>query len=104
MEQYSKERLEISLISKSYINNKRIIRESEENIIKRNYEDLRVCHRIVDHIESVTSTLDEKERLIIENEVINGQSGKWYTEYFSAPTYYRQRRKAYKSFLRCLEK
>lgn len=104
MKQYSKERLEISLISKSYINNKRIIRESEENIIRRNYEDLRVCHRIVDHIESVANTLDEKERLIIENEVMNGQSGKWYTSYFSAPTYYRQRRKAYKSFLRCLEK
>ena len=96
--------IKISLLSKSYILHKRKIKEAENNIINRNYEELRVAHIICDHIENVIEELDFKERLIIESEVIKGKKGRWYDEYFSAPSYYRIRKKAYKLFLNGLEK
>ena len=98
----NKERFEIELLSRNYLNSKRIIRETEEDIIHTSYERLKAYRRIVCHIENVAEGLGEKERLIIQKEVIEGRSGKWYLEYFSAPSYYRHRRKAYSEFLRCL--
>ena len=98
----NKYKFEIELLSRNYINSKRIIKETEEDIIHTSYERLKAYRRIVSHIENVAETLGEKERLIIQKEVIEGRSGKWYLEYFSAPSYYRHRRKAYSEFLRCL--
>ena len=98
----NKQKFEIELLSRNYLNSKRIIRETEEDIIHTSYEKLKAYRRIVSHIENVAEGLGEKERLIIQKEVIEGRSGKWYLEYFSAPSYYRHRRKAYSEFLRCL--
>ncbi|MBO4919202.1 MAG: hypothetical protein J5365_03500 [Erysipelotrichaceae bacterium] len=98
----NKDKFEIELLSRNYINSKRIIKETEEDIIHCSYERLKAYRRIVSHIENVAECLGEKERLIIQKEVIEGKSGKWYLEYFSAPSYYRHRRKAYSEFLRCL--
>ena len=98
----NKEKFEIELLSRNYLNSKRIIKETEEDIIHTSYERLKAYRRIVSHIENVAEGLGEKERLIIQKEVIEGRSGKWYLEYFSAPSYYRHRRKAYSEFLRCL--
>ena len=98
----NKDKFEIELLSRNYLNSKRIIRETEEDIIHTSYEKLKAYRRIVSHIENVAEGLGEKERLIIQKEVIEGRSGKWYLEYFSAPSYYRHRRKAYSEFLRCL--
>ena len=98
----NKQKFEIELLSRNYLNSKRIIKETEEDIIHTSYEKLKAYRRIVSHIENVAEGLGEKERLIIQKEVIEGRSGKWYLEYFSAPSYYRHRRKAYAEFLRCL--
>ena len=98
----NKEKFEIELLSRNYLNSKRIIKETEEDIIHTSYERLKAYRRIVSHIENIAEGLGEKERLIIQKEVIEGRSGKWYLEYFSAPSYYRHRRKAYSEFLRCL--
>ena len=98
----NRQKFEIELLSRNYLNSKRIIRETEEDIIHTSYEKLKAYRRIVSHIENVAEGLGEKERLIIQKEVIEGRSGKWYLEYFSAPSYYRHRRKAYSEFLRCL--
>ncbi|MBR2534139.1 MAG: hypothetical protein IKE50_05105 [Erysipelotrichaceae bacterium] len=98
----NKEKFKIELLSRNYLNSKRIIKETEEDIIHTSYERLKAYRRIVSHIENVAEGLGEKERLIIQKEVIEGRSGKWYLEYFSAPSYYRHRRKAYSEFLRCL--
>ena len=46
--------------------------------------------------------MEEKEKIIIENEVLRGKKGKWYKEMMSAPSYYRYRNSAYDNFLRCL--
>ena len=98
----NKDKFEIELLSRNYLNSKRIIKETEEDIIHTSYERLKAYRRIVSHIENVAEGLGEKERLIIQKEVLEGRSGKWYLEYFSAPSYYRHRRKAYSEFLRCL--
>ena len=96
--------VKINLLSKSYILHKRKIREAETQVVARNYEELRVAHKICDHIENVANELDDKEKLIIESEVLKGKTGRWYDEYFSAPSYYRIRKKAYSIFLNSLEK
>ena len=96
--------IKINLLSKSYILHKRKIREAEMQIVARNYDELRVAHKICDHIENVVNELDDKEKLIIESEVIKGKTGRWYDEYFSAPSYYRIRKRAYSIFLNSLEK
>lgn len=95
-------KFEIDLLSKNYIQSKRQIIEHEAEIMRVNKERLKALKRVVDHIEHVAESLDDKEKLIIKNEVINGKKGKWYLEYFSKPTYYRIRYKAYHNFLRCL--
>ncbi len=97
-----REKFEIALLSANYLNSKRIIREYEEDIIDLSADRLEIHHRIVHHIEYVVSILDDKEKLIIENEVLRGKKGKWYTGMMTSPSYYRYQRKAYKNFLRCL--
>ena len=97
-----KNKFEIQLLSENYLNSKRIIDEAEKCIIKCPSYRLHSHRRIVSHIEYVADTLRDKERFIIINEVIMGKSGKWYLEFFSAPTYYRIRNRAYTQFLNCL--
>jgi len=92
----------IEILSKNYIHSKRIIKESEENIIQCDPEKLRTCYRIVSHIDNVTECLGEREKFIIQKEVMEGRTGKWYMEFLSAPSYYRHRSKAYEDFLHCL--
>ncbi|MBQ6126564.1 MAG: hypothetical protein IJI77_06055 [Erysipelotrichaceae bacterium] len=66
----NKEKFEIELLSRNYLNSKRIIKETEEDIIHTSYERLKAYRRIVSHIENVAEGLGEKERLIIQKEVI----------------------------------
>ena len=41
--------------------------------------------------------------LFIKNEIIDGKSGNWYQGLMSTPTYYRNRKKAYATFIKNLE-
>lgn len=98
----SVERFEIELISKNYMQSKRVILENEENILHMSSRQLEPHRRIVYHIEYVVRSLDERDRFIIEKEVMEGRRGKWYLDYFTEPSYYRNRIRAYKNFLNCL--
>lgn len=104
MSEEEKDKLEISLITRSYFVHKRKIREDEESIISRPIEEIKASKRIIGHIDAVIEDLNEKDKFIIENEVKNGKEGKWYMVFLSSSTYYRQRKKAYRTFLRCLER
>ena len=97
-----KTRFEIALLSENYLKSKRIISEYEENIIDLNSDRLAIHHRIVHHIEYVVESLYDKEKIIIENEVLRGKRGKWYKGIMSSPSYYRYRKSAYQNFLRRL--
>ena len=98
----NKKRYEIELLSKNYIESKRKLREYDDNVVRYSTNKVKAYRRIVSHIEEVVRMLPDKERIIIENEVIYGQTGTWYLEYFSSSSYYRHRKVAYSNFLNCL--
>ena len=102
MSKSSKERFEIELISRGYLQSKRILKEHQTNIRRVDPHRYEVCRTIVEHVENVVDSLDETERFIIEKEVIEGRRGKWYIGYLTRPSYYRYRKEAYKDFLNCL--
>lgn len=92
----------IDLLSRSYLNSKRILRENElglRNSAERYLEPYRLN---VYHIEQVVNALNDNDRFIIDNEVIKGKRGNWYYEYMSTSTYYKHRKKAYSNFLSSL--
>lgn len=92
----------IELLSRNYINSKRVLNEVEEDVINVSEDRIEVHRKIVAHINYVTEAMEERERLIIENEVLKGKRGKWYKEMMSESTYYRLRHSAYYNFLRSL--
>lgn len=102
MHKKKKQKFEIELLSKHYLQSKRMLREHEDNVIRCHHEKLRVLNKVVNHIEYVVESLEEPDRFIIQKEVIEGKRGKWYLEYLSSPSYYRHRSRAYEEFLRCL--
>ena len=66
---------------------------------------VRAAHKVVGHIDSVINDLNGKTKLIISSEVVGNLKGtKWYTEYFSTPSYYRARKVAYRIFLENINK
>ena len=103
MKQLTKEQFEIQLLSQNYLESKRRLKEFDEKLVYYNSDRIKAYRRIVTHIEDIVMLLPEKQRIIIENEVLLGKTGAWYLEYFSAPYYYRHRENAYKSFLKSLE-
>lgn len=95
----------IDLVNQSYHYHKRVLLETESGVREYDYIRIRASRKIVSHIDNVTNDLSEKYKFIIENEVINNKKGsKWYMEYFSTPSYYRNRKRAYRLFLENIEK
>ncbi len=102
MKGFDKSKFEIEILSREYLNSKRVIREAENSIIRYNSRKLERSFRIVYHIEYVVESLDEDDKFIIRNELMEGRRGDWYLSYFSPTAYYRHREKAYENFLHCL--
>lgn len=93
----------IRILAKSFKYHKLVVYEDDMGYRHRSYTDVVKSRYIIHHIEAVIEYLDDPERFIIEKEIIEGKTGNWYLEYFSAPSYYRHRKKAYEIFLRCLD-
>lgn len=97
--------LTIDALNKSYHYHKHVLFEDENGITHYECNRLWYSRRSVSRIESTVSMLPERERLIIEAEIINSKIGtKWYREFFSTPSYYRNRKLAYKMFLDMVNK
>lgn len=94
----------IDILTRSYIFSKREVSDAKNGFFYRRRSEVRNSMYIVNKIEKAVESLDEKSRIIIENEVMKRRSGKWYLEYFSKATYYRSRNEAYRQFLLELEK
>ena len=95
----------IDLINESYHYHKRVLSEAENGIKDYDYMKVRASHKVVAHIDNVAKDLTGKTKLIIDSEVLGNKKGsKWYTEYFSTPSYYRARKVAYRMFLENIEK
>ena len=97
-----KTRLEIQLLSENYNKSKAILKKVEKGYTVYDIRRINTHRNIVSHIESTVESLSDKDRLIIEKEVIEGLKGEWFLGYFSKPSYYRNRQKAYERFLNCL--
>lgn len=97
--------LKIDLLNQSYHYHKRVLLEAQNGYRDYDYMKLRASHRVVSHIDSVANDFTGKVKLIVDAEVIGNKKGtKWYTEYFSTPSYYRARKIAYRMFLENIEK
>ena len=97
--------LTIDALNKSYHYHKQVLNEDENGITRYEGDKLMYSRRSVFKIENTLSLLPERERIIIDAEVINSKKGtKWYREFFSVPTYYRNRKHAYKMFLDMINK
>lgn len=95
----------VDLINSSYHFHKRMLYESRNGIKDYDYMRIRTANRIVSHIETVVNDFQGKDKLIIDSEIIGNKKGsKWYTEFFSTPSYYRARKQAYRVFLENIEK
>ena len=92
----------VDTVSNGYIHDKRLLKEEALGIIVLSEDEHRMCQRIVAHIEILVSYLDEKDRFIIDNEVLQGKKGTWYLDYYSVPTYYRHKNHAYEVFYKLL--
>lgn len=102
---FKKDSYLIDLLNASYHHHKRVVFEAESGIKDYDYMRVRASRRIVSHIDNVVNDLTGKNKLIISSEIINNKKGsKWYTEYFSTPSYYRARKVAYRMFLENIEK
>lgn len=102
---FKTDEFKIDLINQSYHYHKRVLAEAKYGYKDFSYIKLRASNRIVSHIDSVANDFTGKIKLIIDAEVIGNKKGtKWYTEYFSTPSYYRARKIAYRMFLENIEK
>lgn len=94
----------VSLIALVYVRARRKMLESENGAYDYPFYILNDCQKIVHHIDAVIESMDEKSRLILENEVKKGRKGEWYLEYCSTTTYYRIREEVYQAFIEELNK
>ena len=94
----------IDLLAKNYLKGKQILREIELGVCTNSPSDINAYTKIVRHIEESIKYLDGNDLLIIKNEVLLGKRGNWYRDYLSTSSYYRNRKPAYKAFLRCINK
>ena len=89
----------VKLIADAYRFHMHVIYQ-DENIMEIPYEQYQISKRICDHIEHVIYGLDDKYRIVLENDVLKGLMDKKFKEGVSQSTYYRNREKAYELFIR----
>ena len=94
----------IDLLAGVYMRARRKLSEQEYGTYFYSENVISDSQKIVYHIDSVIDAMDEKARLILENEVKLNKKGEWYRKYCSPTTYYRIRDKVYKDFLKELDK
>jgi len=93
----------IDLITSAYAFAKSILIERESGNCKYSYRTINAYEKIVNTIEGSLKYLDNDDRFIIQNEVIDGKKNEWYLGFLSSSTYYRHAKSAYIQFLNILE-
>lgn len=92
----------VAELAQSYLLCKLYIERSEYDDVDE--KTLIIKKRIRYYIENIIfNILNERDRFIIQNEVLLNKKGQWYQGYLSIATYYRHRKKAYANFLSCLD-
>lgn len=93
----------IDIVKKTYNRSCRIVEQYYFNNIYVSEKELKQAEMCKERIQSELKYLDEMNYLVIKNEIIDGKTGNWYSGLMSAPTYYRNRKKAYATFIKNLK-
>lgn len=103
MRRVKEEKTVIDIVKNTYQRSCRIIEQYYYNNIYVSEKELRQAEMCKERIHSELKYLSEMNYLFIKNEIIDGKSGNWYQGLMSTPTYYRNRKKAYATFIKNLE-
>jgi len=93
----------VELITSGYAFAKKILAEYENGNSKYSERTIKAYSKIVSTIDNSLKHLEDNERFIIQNEVIEGKKSEWYLGFLSSSTYYRHAKSAYIKFLNILE-
>ena len=96
------DKLLIDEITRSYFLSKKAIERQKLGLALLNDSTLDSHKYLIDKINFIISSLSDKDKFILVNEIIQGKKGDWYVGFMSTPTYYRHRKTAYNDFLNCM--
>lgn len=94
----------IDLLAGVYVRARRKLSEQEYGHYYYSDSVISDSQKIVYHIDSVIDAMDDKAKLILENEIKLNRKGEWFRDYCSPTTYYKIRGKIYSDFLKELDK
>lgn len=94
----------IQTICEAYRYHKNYIKEADCLSIDKSISQIAISQKICSHIEYVVYGLDEKYSVVLQNDVINGLMNKKFKDGCSKSTYYRNREKAYETFIKELNR
>ncbi len=97
------DKLLVALMARSYRKSKIFLAEYARGFRNCSDSELNTHRYIVDHIDLIVQYLNDRDRFIIQHEVILGKTGKWYRDQLSVPSYYRHRKEAYRTFIKFLD-
>jgi len=90
----------MDILNRSYHHHKDLLAENDNGLCKHSYYRVLESRRVVARYENTIKELPERVRFILNAELIDNKFGsKWYREFYSTPTYYRNRKIAYKMFI-----
>lgn len=92
----------VQILALAYRDFSKMIADNMNGLNPRSKDEIKRITKMMEMMENTVSFLDQMERTIIYHEVILGQKGKWYMEYFSPSVYRRKRKIAYHEYVRLL--
>ena len=90
----------IKTIFETYRYHKNVVDEYDKTAFGSSTKQIQISKRICEHIEFVVFGMEEKYRIILENDIIKGNLGKKIKYGCSESTYYRNRKTAYEIFIK----
>lgn len=90
----------IKSINKSYQYHKNILKENEIGIVDYPMSQVVIASKIISHIEFVINNMDDKYKVVLENDILFNRFDTSYKEGVSTSTYYRNRQQAYKLLIK----
>ena len=93
-------RMDRVLLIDSYQRIKKILSANEKGYCSIDKSVCEAMQMSIKKFDDFIEGLEEKERFIVENEVLLGKSGNWWTSYYSESAYRANRKSAYEKFLK----
>lgn len=94
----------VKAINDSYHTHKNILRENDKGIVDYPLKQIMNANVICSHIEFVIYGMEDRYRVVLENDIINNRFAKSDKVGVALSTYYRNRLNAYNYFIKELSK